>query len=726
MSDNIRRSCAVLAAAAVLLASPGLPAYAAAGKSAAGKSPARVSFAAVSAASRQIPSVPGEMPLIGRAPGAVKSDPSVPSAATAADALPDDGRHDSLPPRPKDASVADVAAGRAVSASGAIAAEALPLTEAQLAAAASETFFERPALGDHFVALANHFRAKPLEQVPDTAPAAPARMLGLDLSGHGAVNIGLKPSAGRAFTPQMSSEESPAHAPVAPVPPYESKPHATVSEAVSPAKPADGLKSLLGGFFNVGRTALLFITALVILQVGIESQGAALPALMEEKFGDFTMATELTVTSMFAGFFGRMAAPKIIDTFGLKKTFIGTLAARAILMGTLAALLYFNMMTVPALFLLFAANGFISGISITAEMSIPPALVGQNPDKLENFWAIEQTALEVVAIVGTIATGALIASVGYVPLMAVFPIALIAAIAMLIVTLRLPPKLKAMAQADAQGATAGPSAAERKKRSIGNGAKVVWGNPVLKYSFLAYTAFMMLNPFLYGILAAAYGILAAGGVAALGANAYTMITGLYSLGGLVAGALIIWESKKIKKLMHPAPGSGLVALKQESVDEQLRRSMLKWMKWSTFGLALIASFAIPAPMLSALVTLPAGLGWLGALTLPALALVPFGIAQVAASLKLRSFFQAKAPAADMADTMGFLGAVSLAISTVGLLLLKFMFKGVSLFGLKLFPAFTGLSGYTPFIVLAVLMVPLALVYWRLTRKLDAVSAPAIK
>jgi len=59
--------------------------------------------------------------------------------------------------------------------------------------------------------------------------------------------------------------------------------------------------------------------------------------------------------------------------------------------------------------------------------------------------------------------------------------------------------------------------------------------------------------------------------------------------------------------------------------------------------------------------------------------------------------------------MGFFGSASLAVSTAGLLALKYLFQGV--------------AGFTPFIYIALALIPLAAYYIYLTRKLGKVSAP---
>jgi hypothetical protein len=236
-------------------------------------------------------------------------------------------------------------------------------------------------------------------------------------------------------------------------------------------------------------------------------------------------------------------------------------------------------------------------------------------------------------------------------------------------------------------------------KKIGHGAKVVWSSPALKYAFLAYTAFMVLNPFLYTVLAPAYGVLVAGAAANQQAAIYTMLTGLYSAGGLLGGILMLLEQRKLKKMP------------QAEVPELLRKSMLKWMLLGTVGLAAIATLAIPTHPL------------FGAVTIPALALFLYGVAQVIANIKQENYFVSKVPEKDINDAIGFMGAASLGISTIGLVALKFLFTGKLPFGFHPF-AFAGFHGFAPFFGIALAMIPLAMYYVFLTRKLDKASRAA--
>jgi MFS family permease len=489
---------------------------------------------------------------------------------------------------------------------------------------------------------------------------------------------------------------------------------AAAEEEASLPAPAPAEEKAGKGWFGMGKTAVMFIAALLVGQIGVEALGASMPALVQKTFGDFTVVAQLGIFASIAGIIGRTIGPMVVDKFGLKKAYLGATITRLVSISALCALLATGHMTLPLMMVFYSINGLLQGVALTAETSIPPALVGQNPAALERFWTWEQTLLEIIGITGPIATGAIIASMGFLPALIAFPVSFAIAIAILALTLKIPKKLEAMRLVDlekkkAEGnkMTAG-AVFKDFFRKIGQGAKVVWKNPVLRASFLAFTVYMMLNPFLYAMLAPAYGMRLVGAdMPELAAGIYGTMTGLYSLGGLLGGLLMMWEQKKIKKLKEGKDGR--TPITDEAENELLRKSMLRWMLWGTAGLAAIATMAFPLPTLGALVALPAFLSWAGSLTLPAVALIPFGMAQVVSYLKLRSFFQSKVPAKDMADAMGFFGSASLAVSTVGLLALKYLFKGV--------------AGFTPFIYIALALIPLAAYYIYLTRHLGKVSKP---
>ena len=472
----------------------------------------------------------------------------------------------------------------------------------------------------------------------------------------------------------------------------------------SPNTPEDG-----GGksWFGLGKSAVFFIGALVVAQIGVEALGAAMPALVQKTFGDFTVVAQLGIFASIASIVGRQLGPMAVTKWGLRKVYLVGTATRIVSISVLCALLATAHMTLPLMMAFYCLNGLIGGVTMTAEASIPPALMGSSQARIEKFWTWEQTLLEIIGVTGPIVTGAIVTSMGFLPALIAFPATFAIALAILFFTLRIPQKVEAMRLADLQKKQADPKSAGVKNafgqffHRIAEGAKLVWHNPLLKTSFIAYTVYMMLNPFLYSMMAPAFGIRLVG--ADHMAAVYGLLTGLYSFGGLLGGFLMIREQKKLDK----AKKGGMTDAQEQ---EALRGSMLKWMKWGVAGLLAILTLAFPIAPLGTFLTLPGFLSWAGALTLPALALIPFGVAQVIATVKLRSFFQAKVPEGRMPEAMGFFGSASLLVSTIGLLALKYLFKGV--------------AGFTPFWIIAGLMIPLGIYYLYLTRTLAKESAPA--
>lgn len=495
--------------------------------------------------------------------------------------------------------------------------------------------------------------------------------------------------------------------------------------AAAAADPAPKTKSG-AGLLSLGSAAVFFIASLVTAQIGIEALGSAMPALLQKTFGDFSVVADIAIVSSLTSIAGRILGPLVVEKFGLKGTYLGALAIKLVSSSTLSALLATGHMSVPLLAAFYALNGLLGGISLTAENSIPAAMLKRNPDKLETFEAWKQTLLETMGTLGPIATGALVAQAGFIPALAAFPVTFGLSIAIMAFTLRLP----------SEEASAGRAAVEIPKgkekhlsqggfaallrqffKKIAEGARLVWNDPVLRLAFLAYTTFMMLNPFLYTVLAPAYGMLVATPAQPeLAAGVYGLMTGLYSLGGLIGGLIMLAQQRKMERELGRARAS------PEVVEEHMRKSMLQWMLWATAALAALAVMAVPLPTLGELVNLPGFLSWAKGLTAAALVLVPFGIAQVVATLKIHTFFQLRTSEEHLVKAMGFMGAASLAVSTVGLLGLKFLFTGKLPFGLHPVAAFSGLSGYAPFMVLAAGLIPLGIFALLLRAKLDKASA----
>ncbi len=517
--------------------------------------------------------------------------------------------------------------------------------------------------------------------------------------------ISLKTSAdGMSLTLESASPSNAVNVEEAPAPVPPSAP----APAPAPSK----------SWFGLGKTAMMFIASLVVAQIGVEALGSAMPTLVQKTFGDFTAVAQLAVFSSIASVIGRQLGPVMVRRFGLKTSYLGASALRLVSISILAGLLATGHMTLPLMMGFYSINGFLGGISQTAMESIPPALVGQDQARIEKFWTWEQTILETIGIAGPIATGAIVASFGFLPALVAFPVTMAASLAIVALTVRIPKGLTN----DKVAAANTPKKGFWEK--VFHGAKLVWTNPVLRTAFIGYTVYTMLNPFLYTMLGPAYGLALLGHANAEAATSVIgWLTGLYSLGGLLGGFMMMAEQKRTAKAKaaqraeHEAKNGKVTdeqweALSKPWENELLRKSMLKWMLWGTAGLAGVAAMALPVPMLGTLVHLPAALGWLGTLTLPALTLIPFGMAQVVSMLKLRSFFQASVPEAkeNMPDAMGFFGSASLAVTTIGLLSLKYLFKAF--------------AGFTPFYYIALAMIPLGAYYLYLRWRLNRLSKPS--
>lgn len=551
-------------------------------------------------------------------------------------------------------------------------------------------------LARHFTALRRAFGLAADEETP-----APADVRSADLREGPAVE------PVEVGTPDRSEVAAPAVG-LAPAAKVEA---ARPAVAASPAEQKDAPPSR--AWLGLGKPAIMFILSMVAAQIGVEAFYAALPGLIQKTFGDFTIVAQLSIVSSLASIFGSQLGPLAVHRFGLKRTYLGVRIVGLLTMSAMAGLLAVGHMTLPLMTVFYAFSGLVSGAALMARESIPPVLVGQDNARIEKYWTWEQTITEIIGISGPIVTGAIVARAGFLPALIAYPLSMLVSIGIVMATLRLP---KGAAEPEAKPA----ESAGREKgffEKIAQGAILVWKTPALRYSFLAYTVFMTTNPYLYTLIGPAYGLRIAA-TEELATAVTGWLTGLYSLGGLIGGFVMMRQQKRLdadKAAMRARYEAEHGAVSDEEWErhvkpwesETLRGSLKRWLLLGTLGLTAFATFAFPLPTLGALVALPAGLGWLGSLSLPALAMVPFGMAQVASVLKLRSFFQARVPGEDsMSDAMGFFSAASLAADTVGLLALKYLFA---------------VQGFTPFVVIAAAMVPFALFYLYLRGRLDKLS-----
>ncbi|MBI4374814.1 MAG: hypothetical protein HY549_00025 [Elusimicrobia bacterium] len=554
--------------------------------------------------------------------------------------------------------------------------------------------------------LLREFRPRRLSETsPESALSVPASLSGMELSAPA------KPPQGEATA----------------------KPEPPAPEQSPAAEPAPVRR----GWFGLGFVPFAYIGSHVVAQVGIESFSAAMPFLLERTLGDFSFITDITITASLASIIGRILGPWVIERLGRVKTEQGAVVVQNVgllktyrygLLALLAAkialstLLAMGAMPLMGLVAFYAVTGLLGGMVGTVERILPSVIVGKKAEALENFGAWRQLLSEIVGVIGPIATGAMIASAGFLPALIAGPLATAISIAIIWMTLRLPHKqallgqLKLMKDQPRAPATSIVSLFKEFGGKIAHGFNVIWKDRALRTASYAFTIFMILNPLVYN-LAPAYGIRLMGRDNPQAPAVQGMIPGLYSLGGLFSGVIMVAEQGRLRK--NPAGDA--------EKEELLRRSMLKWMFWTIPTLVAFAAMALSLPTLGAWLTLPGWLAWagLGAITLPALLFIPFGIAQVTSIIKVESFIQAKTRQEDLSDAMGFLGSASLAISTIALASVRFLLTGKLPFGIQPF-AFAGLAGLSPFWVIAGAMPALGLLIWWLSRRLRTLSQPAPK
>ncbi|MBI3299694.1 MAG: hypothetical protein HYZ75_16125 [Elusimicrobia bacterium] len=430
------------------------------------------------------------------------------------------------------------------------------------------------------------------------------------------------------------------------------------------------------GWLGFGSVLTFFLAAMAVEQIGNETQSAGLPPLIAKVFGDVSISAEMGIWSSLADFAGAIMAPFAIRLLGLKGAFLGSAAARLLSGALVAGFLAVGHMTVPSLMAATVVGAFFYGMNYTVEKAIPAIILEQDRASLERFKAARQFVIEVVATAVPILTGLAVASWGFLPALAAFPVAAGAAMLIVALTLKIPAKAAAVLASDVHTPAGGLAGFWR---SLTRGAVITWTRPDLRDAFWAYSFFYIMTPLLYWIVGPAYALLVAGPGAE---EAATLIAGVmfgfFSLGGLGASLLIMREHR------------GLEGLDAAAKHRALGASLTRWMTWGSVSLIAIAAMALPLP------------AW-GPMTLAALALLPFGLAQVMAKLKAESYFQSQAPADAVDDATAFMEGASMLVGMA------------ALYGAKL--AFSTLTGWAPFVVLAAAMIPFAALCLWVTRRL---------
>lgn len=457
-------------------------------------------------------------------------------------------------------------------------------------------------------------------------------------------------------------------------PDAQKQPSGPTEPPVPPSNGGDGSQ----GPSSAWRNAVMFIGGLVVAQVGVEAWSAAWAKWVQTNYGLDAYSTITMVgmvVSLAAGYAGGWAA----DKFGLKKTYI----ASTILFAASAAatLLMFKAgaLTFPFLIGLAAFRTFVGSAGRTAEQTIPIAIFKENKSALARFNSVSQFILEFAGIGVPFFIGALLGKFGSIGTMALLPITAVAAAGVYLFV--------KMGDVVKKKALTGPAKPDAR---------------LLKIAMMAYPTVALINFLLYAIVAIGYGNLVHPGSSPVEQAAAAAVAGkivsLYSFGGLIAAAILSgipgqlwgWLKKKFPKL--GGLESRFVKSKPEEDEHTSEiKAASKWLVLSALGMAAFIPMLWTAP------------------TIAALAMIPFGIANVMSTLQLMTLVQKNAPLEKKGKIMGGLRTITTVLSTAGLFGFTWLFKHAASL-----PAW---MGGTPFVPILIVFAAIGVYYVVMSRKL---------
>ena len=501
----------------------------------------------------------------------------------------------------------------------------------------------------------------------------------------------------------------------------------------APAAPEAPKKSK-AAWLGLGAAGASIIAYELTMQIGLEAQGVAMPQLTENAFKDFTLLPLVTVFASIGSMIGQPMSRFFTERFGLAKTFYAAHALRAVSLGAMVVLFGTGMMSMPLMMAFYFLNGIVTGVAATAEGTLKKLILAEKGVSQQSFRTWWQLIAESLAVPAPIIFGGLVASLGAIgaPLVtAVYPVTILLGL-ILAYILKVYP-LKDVKKASDQVATqslqekagketatvaaASPAPAQAPvKKGVWSGIKTAASNifknmeegknfvmsiPYLKYSLMGAVAFDLFNILIYRLISPGYGKMTGGaaGLSAVQGN----IVGMFSLGGLLLSVVFITMESIAKKKAAKSPMTSEAAAAAE------RSSMLRWFMVGIPALGLLATMALHVALPFAPLML-LGTNWMPS-SLLAAALIPFGFFQVAASIKLNSYFQEKLPqdVGKVQKALAFSGSVMTALSILTMLAMR--------------PLFSAVAVFNPFPWVAMALLPIAVSMFFLRRKLSAATKP---
>lgn len=477
-------------------------------------------------------------------------------------------------------------------------------------------------------------------------------------------------SLGAESLPRALSAASETNAPDAPQPP-------------SP-KPAKSSKAWPAAIWTI-------LGILTLGTIGVESLGLAVPQYAREYFGYGTMAT-LSAAASISLSIGSLIGGQASDKFGAERTYIASLAGRAVLIGALAVLHATGGLTAPLLVGLFAADYVLHYANYVALDTLAPRRLGADPVKLNRFGLARQVVIDGIGFGGPILAGLVIASVGYGPVFwaypALFAVSAIAGFLSLrgkvgdAPTMRLAPKPKN---------TAKWSAVMREMLS----------SPPLRMAVAGFAIINVASMSLYFMLGPAFGGAAAAASGGSAAQITSVMTGLFAGGGLLGAWVMSRLTGRIEKDASTSPEAERAA--------RTTKALLRAMGGvaALFGATLLGFWSMlgTAPLFTLTIA-----GTAYPLFLSQFLMIPFGAALAVVFVGLLTIVQSMASEPAKAKAAGLMRSTAMLLSFGFSYVLGEIFSRFSTDGTPGAAAFGLVAG-----VMTALAVASGLIGWRLFR-----------
>lgn len=479
----------------------------------------------------------------------------------------------------------------------------------------------------------------------------------------------------------------------------ESNAAATVEVTAPSTVPQVAEKSAIGAHSNWNIRKFFASTATG--QASLETFTVGGPALIDQIFGQGhaqSILPDLSMIGYFMMLLGRLTGPAWVNRFGSRRAYIGLLVVALIVAAVETGLVWTAILTFPMIMCTMGSYRYAGSASTIAENGIINSLSPEDQSELSRTTAKVGFLTQTIAALVPFFSGYIITwKQSVVPLLVLSLVFYLISIALLLwfKSPETPPN-------EAARASLGEFFRDLRA-SLANGWRLVWHSPVLRNTTIVMSLLMTLNPVIYAVFAPNYAdLLIRTGLAQAKEkpNLYTMIFTGMALGGILAYLYMAGERRDLKD-----SGESLARR-----NELARRNMLRWVLAAIVGTSLLASLAIPAPMLGSVVPLPGPLVLFKYFTLPAMTLGAFTFLLVMASNKLRAFFNARSSSdsKEKNDAYGIYQAAFMLSSVIALGMFKFPFTGELPFGFKPVAGFKGLEGALPFKITTSLVAVMAL------------------